>query len=88
MVEVDKRQGLKLKIEIASYIGRATPPGFHDTNGHQGTWLRQSYHMLQGNIIAKKKKPPYDPYDGRKRLLTDGFNGIYTLVYRPVAESS
>jgi len=54
MVEVDKRRGLKLKIEIASYIGRAT---LHDTNGHQGTWLRQSYHMLQGNIIAKKKNP-------------------------------
>jgi len=28
-VEVDKRRGLKLKIEIASYIGRATPPGFY-----------------------------------------------------------
>ena len=28
-VEVDKRQGLKLKIEIASYIGRATPLGFY-----------------------------------------------------------
>jgi len=28
------------------------------------------------------------PYDGRKRLLTDGFDGTYMLVYRPVAGSS
>ena len=71
-MEVDKRRNLKLKFEIASYLGRTT--------------LRVSM-IPRFKVNIAKKKTPYDPYDGRKRLLTDGFDGMYMLVYRPVAGS-
>ena len=41
-------------------------------------------HVLQGNNYYKKIRP----YDGCKQLLTDGFNGMYTLIYQPITGSS